>query len=90
MTLKMNIESPKVIVEKSSEYLFNALSEVKNYEKLMPDNIAKFEVLGEDIFNFGLAGMPEIKLKLKRMKWYKKFNFWFKFLGDRKLYSRKA
>lgn len=65
MTLKMNIESPKVIVEKSSEYLFNALSEVKNYEKLMPDNIAKFEVLGEDIFNFGLAGMPEIKLKLK-------------------------
>ena len=51
--------------EKSSEYLFNALSEVKNYEKLMPDNIAKFEVLGEDIFNFGLAGMPEIKLKLK-------------------------
>jgi hypothetical protein len=45
--------------------LFNALSDIKNFEKLMPENIAKFEVLGEDIFNFGLKGMPEIKLKLK-------------------------
>lgn len=61
----MNLESPKVTVEKSVEYLFNALSDVKNFEKLMPDNIAKFEVLGEDIFNFGLKGMPEIKLRLK-------------------------
>jgi hypothetical protein len=61
----MNLESPKVIVEKSSEYLFIALSDVTNYEKLMPDNIAKFEVLGDDIFNFGLSGMPEIKLRLK-------------------------
>jgi hypothetical protein len=59
----MNLESPKVTVEKSSEYVFNALSEVKNFEKLMPENIAKFEVLGDDIFNFGLKGMPEIKLR---------------------------
>lgn len=61
----MNLESPKVTVEKSSEYLFKALSDVKNFEKLMPENIAKFEVLGDDIFNFGLKGMPEIKLRLK-------------------------
>jgi len=61
----MNLESPKVTVEKSAEYLFTALSDVKNFEKLMPDNIAKFEVLGDDIFNFGLKGMPEIKLKMK-------------------------
>jgi ribosome-associated toxin RatA of RatAB toxin-antitoxin module len=61
----MNLESPKVTVEKSAEYLFTALSDVKNFEKLMPDNIAKFEVLGDDIFNFGLKGMPEIKLRLK-------------------------
>jgi hypothetical protein len=61
----MNLESPKVTVEKSAEYLFNALSDVKNFEKLMPDNIAKFEVLGDDIFNFGLKGMPEIKLRMK-------------------------
>jgi len=61
----MNLESPKVTVEKSAEYLFNALSDVKNFEKLMPENIAKFEVLGDDIFNFGLSGMPEIKLRMK-------------------------
>ena len=61
----MNLESPKVTVEKSAEYLFNALSDVKNFEKLMPENIAKFGVLGDDIFNFGLKGMPEIKLRLK-------------------------
>ena len=61
----MNLESPKVTLEKSAEYLFNALSDVKNFEKLMPENIAKFEVLGEDIFVFGLKGMPEIKLKMK-------------------------
>lgn len=61
----MNLESPKVTVEKSSEYLFTELSQVKNYEKLMPENIAKFEVLGDDIFNFGLKGMPEIKLRMK-------------------------
>ena len=61
----MNLESPKVTVEKSAEYLYTALSDVKNFEKLMPENIAKFEVLGDDIFNFGLKGMPEIKLRLK-------------------------
>ena len=61
----MNLESPKVTVEKSAEDVFNALTDVKNFEKLMPENIAKFEVLGEDIFVFGLKGMPEIKLKIK-------------------------
>jgi hypothetical protein len=61
----MNLESPKVTVEKSAAYLYNELSDVKNFEKLMPDNIANFEVLGDDIFNFGLKGMPEIKLRMK-------------------------
>ena len=61
----MNIQSPKVSVEKSAEYLYNALTDVKSFEKLMPENIAKFEVLSDDVFNFGLKGMPEIKLRLK-------------------------
>jgi ribosome-associated toxin RatA of RatAB toxin-antitoxin module len=61
----MNLESPKVTVEKSSQELFDLLSDVKNFEKLMPDNIAKFEVIGDDAFIFGLKGMPEIKLKMK-------------------------
>lgn len=61
----MNLESPKVTVEKSAQELFNLLCDVQNFEKLMPDNIAKFEVIGEDAFIFGLKGMPEIKLKMK-------------------------
>lgn len=65
MTTTMNLESPKITVEKSAEYIYTQLSDIKNFEKLMPENIAKFEVLGDDIFNFGLKGMPEIKLRLK-------------------------
>ncbi|MFB9079966.1 SRPBCC family protein [Flavobacterium procerum] len=61
----MNLESPKVTVQKSAQDLFDQLSDVRNFEKLMPDNIAKFEVTGEDSFIFGLKGMPEIKLKMK-------------------------
>ena len=47
----MNLESPKVTVAKSAQHIFDSLSDVKNFEKLMPDNIAKFEVLGDDILN---------------------------------------
>lgn len=61
----MNLESPKVNVEKSAEYIFNALTDIKNFEKLMPENIAKFEVIDENCFEFGLKGMPEIKLVKK-------------------------
>ena len=61
----MNLESPKVTVQKSAQDLFDLLTDVKNFEKLMPDNIAKFEVIGEDAFIFGLKGMPEIKLKMQ-------------------------
>ncbi|MDI9311347.1 MAG: hypothetical protein QM535_14140 [Limnohabitans sp.] len=61
----MNLESPKVTVAKSAEYMFNELSQVKNFKKLMPENIAKFEVIDENCFEFGLKGMPEIKLVKK-------------------------
>jgi carbon monoxide dehydrogenase subunit G len=61
----MNLESPIVNVAKSAEYVFNALNDVKNFEKLMPENISKFEVIDENCFEFGLKGMPEIKLVKK-------------------------
>ena len=50
----MNLQSPKVTVEKSAQYIFESLSDVKNFEKLMPENIAKFEVTGDDSFIFAL------------------------------------
>lgn len=68
----MTLESPKTTVQKSAEYLFKALSDVNNFEKLMPDTIAKFEVLDENAFIFGLKGMPEIKLKMKDKTAYSK------------------
>ncbi|QYJ67521.1 SRPBCC family protein [Flavobacterium litorale] len=61
----MNLNSPKVTVQKPAQYMFESLSDVRNFEKLMPENIAKFEVTGEDAFIFALKGMPEIKLKMK-------------------------
>jgi hypothetical protein len=61
----MNLESPTVTVQQPAQYIFDQLTDVKNFEKLMPDNIAKFEVTGEESFIFALKGMPEIKLKLK-------------------------
>ena len=61
----MKLESPKVTLDKSTEETFNFLSDVKNFESLMPENISKFEVLDTDKFLFALKGMPEIVLKKK-------------------------
>ena len=61
----MNIESPTTSVNKPAKELFDLLSDVKNFEKLMPDSISKFEMLGNDTFLFALKGMPEIVLTLK-------------------------
>lgn len=61
----MNLESPKVTVQKSSNEIFEYLSDVKNFEHIMPENIDKFEA-GEDSFLFALKGMPEIELKMQQ------------------------
>lgn len=63
----MNLESPKINVSKSPENVFAFLADIKNFEALMPENISKFEVLGEDKFLFALKGMPEIVLKKKEV-----------------------
>ncbi|WP_418511334.1 SRPBCC family protein [Corallibacter sp.] len=63
----MNLESKKTTINKSSQEVFDFLSEVKNFEKLMPENISKFEVLDDDKFLFALKGMPEIILKKKEV-----------------------
>jgi len=61
----MKLESPKVTLNKSAQETFDFLSDVKNFESLMPENINKFEVLDTDKFLFALKGMPEIILKKK-------------------------
>lgn len=59
----MNLESPKITIDKPAQQIFDFLSDVKNFEALMPENISKFESLGNDSFLFALKGMPEITLK---------------------------
>lgn len=71
----MNLESPKVNVEKTQEATFNFISDIKNFKALMPDNISKFEVLSEDTFVFALKGMPEIVLKKKETSPYDSITF---------------
>ena len=61
----MNLESPKVSIKKSAQEVFDFLSDVKNFESLMPENISKFEMLEDDKFLFALKGMPEIIVKKK-------------------------
>jgi|TARA_R110002126_G_scaffold124451_3_gene266489 carbon monoxide dehydrogenase subunit G len=65
----MNIEGNRVVVEKSQQETFEFLSDLKNFEQLMPESIQKFEVDG-DSFIFGLKGMPEIRLVLKEKTAY--------------------
>lgn len=64
----MNLESPKVNVDKSQQELFNFLTDVENYEQIMPESKEKFEVKSSDTFAFALKGMPEIWLQIKEKR----------------------
>ncbi|WP_299529329.1 SRPBCC family protein [Ulvibacterium sp.] len=61
----MYIETPKKSISKNQEQVFDFLSELKNFEKLMPNSTDKFELINEDRFLFALKGMPEIVLQRK-------------------------
>lgn len=61
----MYIETPEKTIAKGDKEVFEFLVDLKNFERLMPDNIDKFEVLSEDRFLFALKGMPEIVLERK-------------------------
>jgi carbon monoxide dehydrogenase subunit G len=65
----MDIQGTRVVVKKSQKETFEFLSDLKNFEQLMPESIQKFEVEG-DSFIFGLKGMPEIRLVLKEKTSY--------------------
>ena len=61
----MHIEAPKNTIDKSAKEVYDFLTDLQNFEKLMPENIDKFEVINEDRFLFALKGMPEIVLQRK-------------------------
>lgn len=62
----MFIESPSTTVNKSEKEVFEFLTDLKNFEQLMPENIDKFELINENRFLFALKGMPEIVLERKQ------------------------
>ena len=67
----MNLESQQITLGKSSQEVFDFLSNVENFEKIMPENTDTFKVNG-DSFTFALKGMPEIELALKETEAPKK------------------
>jgi len=60
----MKLESIKTVSELSNNLLFKKLCNVENFNKIMPQNISKFEIIDEDTFVFSLKGMPTLKLKI--------------------------
>ncbi len=67
----MNLETKKTIINKSQKDFFEYLTDLNNFEHLMPENNTKFEVEGES-FVFGLKGMPEIRLVVKEKQEFDK------------------
>ena len=61
----MELKSDQVTVQKSQQELFDFLTNVENYEQIMPESKEKFEVKTKDTFAFALKGMPEIQLQIK-------------------------
>lgn len=60
----MKLESEKVTAGKSQEEMFRFLTNVENYEQLMPESKEKFQAITQDTFLFQLKGMPEIRLQI--------------------------
>ncbi|MEX1383144.1 SRPBCC family protein [Lutibacter sp.] len=67
----MNLETKKSVINKSQKEFFDYLTDLNNFEHLMPENNTKFEVDGES-FIFGLKGMPEIRLVVKEKQEFDK------------------
>ena len=58
----MTLNSISNELKLSDQDLFYKLTDINNYEKIMPENISKFEIIDSNTLIFSLKGMPEIKL----------------------------
>lgn len=61
--MNTKIEGKAALLSMGQEDLFNLLSNPANFEKIMPEEVVKFEA-GDTWFIFGLKGLPEVKLKV--------------------------
>jgi len=64
----MKLNSVITDLKISEKILFNKLCEIKNFKKIMPQNISKFEILDANTLIFSLKGMPAIKLVFGQKK----------------------
>ena len=58
----MTLNSTSNELKLSDQNLFYKLTDINNYDKIMPENISKFEIIDSNTLIFSLKGMPEIKL----------------------------
>lgn len=61
------IESNKTSVNKSSEEVFNFLSNFNNFQKLMPEQVTNWQST-EDECSFTIAGMASLGMKIVEKK----------------------
>ncbi|NAS11770.1 SRPBCC family protein [Poritiphilus flavus] len=66
----MHIETTEKSIPKSNKAVFEFLTDLNNFEKLMPESIDKFQLIDENTFLFALKGMPEITLERKEQQPY--------------------
>lgn len=59
-----HIESKTTTINKPAEELYHQLLDFRNFNKVMPDSVTKFEA-DEDSFLFTMRGMPEVQLRLE-------------------------
>ncbi|MEM7380947.1 MAG: SRPBCC family protein [Bacteroidota bacterium] len=64
----MHIETSEKSVPKSDKAVFDFLTDLNNFEKLMPESIDKFQLIDDNTFLFALKGMPEITLERKEQQ----------------------
>jgi len=61
------IESKTAPVNKPAEKLYHELLDFRNFNRVMPESVTKFEA-DEDSFLFAMKGMPEQRLRLEEKR----------------------
>ena len=64
----MKLNSKVNNINISDNQLFEKLTLIENFKKIMPENISKFEIIDSETLIFSLKGMPPIKLRIGEKK----------------------
>ena len=64
----MKLNSTVNNINISDNQLFEKLIIIENFQKIMPENISKFEIVDNETLIFSLKGMPAIKLIIGEKK----------------------